>query len=166
MTGWKKTVIPLIQQAKKVVILGIGNDLMADDGAGSRIADELRTFLLPQKTAKALTIINASTAPENYTGVIRRQSPDLILMIDSVDAGKQAGAVTFRDPKKMRSPMPSSHALPLSSLAEYLESTTRARVIGLGIQAKRIHFGSPLSDEVSSSVREVVEVLGEALRTL
>ena len=86
-------------------------------------------------------------------------------MIDSVDSGEQPGAVTLRDPEAMRSPMHSSHTLPLSSLAGHLEHTTRARVIALGIQAKAVHFGSPLSPEVSCSVKEVVRVLGEALGT-
>ena len=68
-------------------------------------------------------------------------------------------------PEEFHSPIHSSHTLPLSSLAEYLEQTTQASVIALGIQAEAVHFDSDVSDEVSSSIREVVSVLKEALCT-
>jgi hydrogenase maturation protease HycI len=160
---WKQKMVQLIARAHKVVILGIGNELMADDGAGSRIASELRALLPERNGEKILRIINASTAPENFTGVIKAEDPDLILMIDSVDLGERAGVVTVQDSKGMHSPIHSTHTLPLSSLAQYLEQTTQAKVVALGIQAKTVNFGSPMSRAVLSSVQEVVHVLKEAL---
>jgi len=160
---WKTKITLFIQRAHKILILGIGNELMADDGAGSRIAAELAMSLPRRKTSKTLRVIDAGTAPENFTGLIKRECPDLILMIDSVDSGERPGVVAFQDPKEMRSPMHSTHTLPLSSLAEYLEQSTRASVIVLGIQPGVVHFGFPLSDEVSSSIREVAHSITEAL---
>ena len=162
-TDWKTKITLLMQRAQKILILGIGNELMADDGAGSRIAGELTRLLGRRKTPKPLRIIDAGTAPENFTGVIKKERPDLILMIDSVDSGERPGVIAFRDLNEMRSPMHSTHTLPLSSLAQYLEQSTRASVIVLGIQPGVVHFGLPLSDEVSSSIREVAHSITEAL---
>jgi hydrogenase 3 maturation protease len=160
---WKQKIVPLIRQTRKIVLLGIGNELMGDDGAGSRIASDLKASLPERRKTKVFRIINASTAPENFTGVIKAEDPDLILMIDSVDSGERAGVVTVQDSRGMHSPIHSTHTLPLSSLAQYLEQTTRAKVVALGIQAKTVNFGSPMSREVLSSVQEVVHVLKEAL---
>ena len=56
-----------------IVLLGIGNPLHADDGAGPKLADMLAG-------TPGVTAFNCGTAPENFTGLVRRLDPDLLIL--------------------------------------------------------------------------------------
>ena len=68
----------------KVVILGIGNTLRSDDGAGSILASRIRD--------KAPYIVyDCGASPENYLGKIVQDKPDTVLIIDAADFGAKPG---------------------------------------------------------------------------
>jgi hydrogenase 3 maturation protease len=109
-----------------------------------------------------LKSIAGGCSPENFTGLIQKASPQLILIIDAADLKRRPGKVALLSPQEMSCLVHSTHTIPISLLTAYLESTTGATVKALGIQPKRIDFGVPMSEEVSSGVREVVHVLRAA----
>jgi len=148
---------------KRIVILGIGNEFGGDDSLGLLAAQKLRQALSNMPRVEVLT---AATAPENFTGKLRRLSPSHVIFIDAAESGERAGIVKLVDPHKIEKQMPSTHGIPLYMLVEYLEHELNCKVIILGIQPKRASFGGSISGEVESSVTQLVFILKQLLGNL
>jgi hydrogenase 3 maturation protease len=138
------------------VVIGIGNDLRGDDGAGLIAARELA-----EETGAPLIL--AGEVPENYLDVVRRYAPEWVLLVDAADFGAQAGeTVILRfEPSKTspaRGVSPSTHHPSLTLLRRYIAEEMGAEVWLLGIQPKRIDPGAPLSDEVREAIPRAVRI--------
>lgn len=158
---WRKSLAEELAKAGRVVVLGIGNELMGDDGAGTIAAKLLGKFEI-RKSKIEFTVYEAGTTPENFTGPIGRIKPDLVLMVDAADMGLGVGEIAYLDPASMGSLMHTTHNMPLSFLADYIVRTTGCRVCALGIQAGRIDLGSAVSPEVAEACARVAMAVGEA----
>lgn len=152
---WADQVGQAIRTSKKMMILGVGNEMMGDDAAGSAAARELRMLLQGCECSQVAEVLVTATNPENFSGVVRDRKPDLVIFIDAADMGRPVGEIAFLSHKDMHSMMHSTHTMPLSFLGDYLERTTGARVIALGIQAGHIRLDQPMSSEVALSVRSI-----------
>jgi hydrogenase 3 maturation protease len=161
---WRARLAEIVGLTEKIVLLGVGNELMADDGAGCLVARRLQERLAEKTLPRRVHAVDAGTAPENFTGLIRREDPDLVLLVDAADFGWLPGAITLIEHGQFESSLPSTHSLPLSSMVRYLEETTRASVAVLLIQAGSVQFDGTVTPEVLRSVEEAVDVLVEAAR--
>jgi hydrogenase 3 maturation protease len=139
-----------------VVILGIGNPYRGDDDAGSLIARRI-------SDAPDVRVIDAQDVPEDYLRVVVNQQPDTVVLIDSVDLASAPGSVSLLDKDQMAAYWPSTHRVPICLLMNYLERETHARVFLIGIQPRQTGFLEPMSDEVSSSVARITDVLSSVL---
>jgi hydrogenase 3 maturation protease len=140
----------------RLAVLGIGNELRADDGAGVYVARALHVRLGPRKE---YLVLEAGTAPENFGGPLRRFQPDLVLLVDAVQMDAPAGTVAWIEWEQVDGLSASTHTLPPSILATYLMSELQCQVALLGIQIARLDFGEPLSAPVQQAVEAVVEGL-------
>ncbi len=101
----------LLKPSPKLLILGIGENRMGDDGAGVYI-----TWELWQKWGKnnKISIINGGITPEGRLSEIIDFQPELVLIVDVVDLKKPSGTVGIFEEDKMLNYLPiSSHSLPL-----------------------------------------------------
>ncbi len=146
------------EEARRVVILGIGSELRSDDAAGVRVAERVEALGLPGVTA-----IPGGSAPENLTGEIRRLSPSLLIIVDAADMGLPPGTVRLLDPGEIGGISFSTHTLPLTVLAGYLQQETGCSLIIMGIQPRSLDFDGPLSPETATAVEEVTEALSSCL---
>jgi len=91
------------RQMSRTIVLGIGNQLGGDDAAGIRLVGILNRRLHGAKAPypAQVTAIDAGTAPESYTSVIRRHRPDLLLLVDAADMGLPPGALRIIRPEKI-----------------------------------------------------------------
>ncbi len=142
--------------AGRVCVVGIGNRLAGDDGAGSAVAEKLA------ERAPGY-VIDAGIAPENHLEPIVRGEPDTILLVDAVEFGGEPGSVRLFDPRALRAGGLSTHATSLGIVTEYLAARCAARIVLLGIQPGRLRLGTALSDEVASSVGAVARRLAELM---
>jgi len=145
-------------------VLGIGNTLRSDDAAGVLVA-RLLSQRESAKDTDRLLIIEAGHAPENKTGELRTFAPDLVLLIDAADMGKEPGTVEWISEEDIDGMSASTHSLPLSMLAKYLTLELGCQVNLLGIQAASNEVGETVSAEVLQVVQEVVTGLEELVRT-
>lgn len=159
---WRYRVGQEMGKARSLVVLGIGNELMGDDGAGALVARLLGNSQI-QNPKCQFCIFEAGTTPENFTGPIGRIRPDLVLMVDAADMRLEIGEVAWLDPGSMGSLMHTTHNMPLSFLADYIERTAGCRVAALGIQAGRIDLGSEMSPEVLDACRQVSGAIAGAI---
>jgi hydrogenase 3 maturation protease len=148
----------------RVAILGIGNTLRSDDAAGVLVAQALSQRECAADTDHLL-ICEAGHAPENKTGELRKFAPDLVLLIDAADMGKEPGTVEWISEEDIDGMSASTHSLPLSMLAQYLTLELGCKVTLLGIQPASNEVGETLSADVLQTVEEVATGLDEAIRT-
>jgi hydrogenase 3 maturation protease len=135
-----------------VCIVGVGNRLKGDDGAGPAVIDRIAG----RTGAHA---IDAGVAPENYLEKIASLKPESVLLIDAVDFGESTGSVRLIEPSSLPGGAISSHALSLGMTAEYLSARVGAKVRLLGIQPVACSFDTGLSDTVAATVRSVADLL-------
>ena len=140
----------------KVVVVGIGNTLRADDGAGSLVAERLRKRY-PD------VVFDAAQAPENYLAPIRRADPDVVVLIDAADFGGSPGEVRVATAEDVEGLMMGTHAAPLSMFMTVLGHETGANVRLVAIQVATTTLGAGMTREVADAVESLVSQLGELL---
>ena len=77
-----------LTDSEKIVILGAGSVLKGDDAAGMLVIEKLEHSLdnLPQ-----VLLVAGSTAPENFTGVIKGFQPGHIFIVDAAHLEEEPG---------------------------------------------------------------------------
>jgi len=139
----------------RVVIVGLGDRLKGDDGAGCEVAERL----LKAKHEDRIKVINAENAIENYLGVIKKFRPDTVVFIDAVDFGGIPGEVRVIKPGELRETTVSTHTFSLPVIIQQLQSETGAVCKILGIQPKTTAFSEKPSPEVEKTVSLLAETL-------
>jgi hydrogenase 3 maturation protease len=139
-------------RGSKSVIVGIGNTLKSDDGAGPAVCQ-----MLEGKTTAE--IIDAGTVPENFIQFIGRKKPQNVLIIDAVDFGSKPGDMKIIAPEELNSFAISTHTLSPRIFADLLRQITDTKVFFLGIQPENLQFGETLSAEVLKAVHNLAEIL-------
>lgn len=131
-------------------LLGIGHPLRSDDGAGSFIAQHFKD--------KNWVVADGKSAPENFTSVIKKSRPELLVIVDSVEMGLTAGSIRRIPLEKIVSFQLSTHYLSLSYLIEFLSPHCR-KIMLIGIQPLSIEMGEKLSKPVLEACYLVMDLL-------
>ena len=126
---------------KRVVILGVGNPLRGDDGAGPALIERL----LGKVDA---TLIDAGDVPENYLGPVEAARPQVVLIVDAALFGANPGDIALVEIEELAGSNISTHNSSLALVARVIGSMTGAEVLLLAIQPETISFGAPLSPSV------------------
>jgi hydrogenase 3 maturation protease len=151
------------------IVLGIGNLLSGDDAAGTLVVDllnrGLRALSARQQTTERslsaeITAIDASTTPESYTSLVRKQQPDLLILIDAADMGLPPGALRTIPPDRVRTMSFSTHSMPLSTLICYVKEFC-GNVSLVGVQPEQTEIGAPISTVVRKSARKLARAILE-----
>ncbi len=163
-------------QAPRVAILGIGQELRGDDAAGVVVARKLRTLrAYKEDRHKAITeglaeghfayekspflVLDAGPAPESCTGALRRFRPDLVLLIDAAQMDQAPGCVSWLTEDDIFGLSANTHTLPLNLLTQFLRAELGCQVALLGIQPADTTFDAEISPAVHSAVGQVVNSL-------
>ena len=150
----------------KILFLGIGNDMLGDDAIGPVTVHKLSEMF---KERTDILVINGGTVPENYTGIIRRENPSHLIFIDAVEMGKEPGHIRLVEKDEIANYSISTHAMPISFLIKYLESSVDAQIILIGIQPKNMDMTQSalkkdvISSEVEKSIEKIVKILKSIL---
>jgi hydrogenase maturation protease len=140
-------------KGKRFGVVGVGNVLKGDDGAGPALV-----ALLASRGAR-FPYVDASEVPENYGGWVAKQGLDAVVFVDAVDFGGAPGEwriIPFEDLMRSAS---STHRLSLHFLIRYLTEQWKGEAILAGVQPKSLKLGDGLSPEVEAGVKELAEAL-------
>jgi len=159
MANLKTILKQKLKDAKRIVVLGIGSELRADDAAGLLVAEELKKI----KNLK-LKVFLGSTAPENFTGEIIKFKPTHILIVDSVDTDQKPGFILLINPDEVGGVSFSTHMLPVKMMVDYLLASLECEIIIIGIQPKVLLFGETISKEVKKSTKQISGVIKQILQ--
>ena len=103
--------------------------------------------------------MEGGSAPENFSGVIRRFEPDILILLDAAWMDAEPGTIGWFEMHEIDGVSAATHGLPLSLLAGYLSGETDCLTGALFIQPESMDFGSPLTARVERGVQELVEGL-------
>ena len=145
-----------------VLVLGVGNAMKGDDGVGPHVAALLSAQPVVVDFARASTLqsIDCGTTPENYTAVVRRLRPDLLVIVDAAEMGLQAGECRIIPPDRAGALGLSTHSMPLSLFVSYVRDLASSIVL-VGVQPRSMAFGEGLSAEAAAACKLLVEVLSQ-----
>lgn len=144
----------------RVAVVGIGQALRGDDGAGCAVARGLQAQAALPET---VLIVEAGAAPENATGRLRRHRPQLVVLVDAADMRAEPGTIRWLPWQAAQGLSVSTHTLPPYLLARYLTSELGCEVYLLGLQPAGTTLGAPLSPAAARAVAIAIEGLAAAL---
>ena len=153
--AWRERRRQAERRPQRVALVGVGHELRGDDAAGLAVARRARPW-----AGERLLVLEGGPAPENVTGVLRRFAPQLVLLVDAAEFGAEAGAVRWLTPDMVEGLSATTHTMPLSMLATYLEQELNCRVYLVGIQPGQNGIDQPLSAAVEKAVGAVSAGLG------
>ena len=117
--------------SNKNILMGVGNILRGDDGIGSIIAKSFKD--------NDWLSLDCGVAPENYTSIIKKNSPELLIILDVVEMDLKPGELRIINSKKIAALHLTTHSMPLSFLITYLKDYVE-KIIFIGIQPKKLLF--------------------------
>lgn len=136
------------------VVFTVGAVLRGDDAAGPMLAK-----MLEQNPIPGWTCIDGGQTPEDDLAVIRRMQPDVLLLVDAAQMGREPGTIAVVDERDVVSDLLiTTHSLPITFLLEDLKKSCK-QVVFLGIQPAQLEFMEPLTSEVLRSVERIYEFL-------
>jgi hydrogenase maturation protease len=141
----------LNMSAYPLLILGIGNCLVGDDGIGVHAVRELQSSPPP-----GIPVVEVGT--DFFSALLWMPLAAKVLAIDAMDAGKPPGTL-YRcalDAIEEQVQPVSVHELGLRAMLEYLGPDERPEITVLGIQPDRIAWGLELSPILSRTLPDVV----------
>jgi len=145
---------------EKIAILGIGNELREDDNVGPYIIEELKKcFEKNDFDQNSVVFINAGSVPENFTGLIKKEKPSHLLIIDAVLMDCEPGAIKFVKKEEIANVNVSTHSLSLNFLIRYLEKFLSLDLLFIGVQPLKMSLGNNLSEEVKKSADELISII-------
>lgn len=147
----------------RIAILGVGNELRGDDGAGPFFIKRLKARLKKSNYQNLyFLLLDVGNKLENYLDLIISFSPDVIIFVDAIDFndGSPPGTAKLISAEQLsiENRTFSTHTLSLRLASEYLKTELQADIFLLGIQPKNIKIENSLSEEVSKSIKELVEL--------
>ena len=139
----------------KIVVIGIGNLLLMDEGIGVHTINELEKHDLPE----SIEIYDGGTGGFKLIDLMHGAAR--VIFIDAVETGKAPGSVTiFRAEdvhsiyNKKKYSLHDTDLMEIIKMAEMLGNPPMIEIVG--IQPKTINYGTTLSKELAVSMSNIV----------
>jgi hydrogenase maturation protease len=147
-------------QYGNILILGVGNLLLSDEGVGVHIAQRMADMELPP----GVSVVEGGTDGFGLINIILEA--DRMILIDAVRGGGAPGDLYRFDveecnpfPDLFKTSVHQISILEVINLSGLIGSTPRTTVIG--VEPKSLEMGMDLSPEVEAKVPRVIEIVME-----
>jgi len=143
---------------RPVLVIGIGNILLRDEGVGAHIIEQMQKIHLPDD----VELVDGGTAGADLLDVLAERRK--VIVIDAVQADCEPGTVLRFTADDLVHPEGVGVSLHELGLGEALTMTRQLGcapedVVVFGIQPKDIRCGLELSEEIAASVPKVIELV-------
>lgn len=143
---------------KKFVVLGVGNELLSDEGIGIHVAKELqKRDILPE-----IDVFEGGTEGFGLLNIIT--DADRLVVIDALKGGSEPGTIykfdikdAPRSPDLFKTSVHQISILEVLNLSSLIGKTPETTVIG--IEPKSIATGMELSPEIRAQIPRVIELV-------
>ena len=151
-------------EVKNVLILGLGNPLLGDEGIGVRVVEELARLKLPD----GVSVVEGGTAGLGLIALM--EGYERVIVVDAADMGHPPGHVVRFTPsdakfKTAGGPL-SLHQVGLGevlALAQALEVAPAALII-IGVQPGRVEGRTRLSPELEGAIPQIIRIVLKELK--
>lgn len=145
---------------RPILVLGIGNILLRDEGVGVRVIEQMQNMHLPDD----VDLIDGGTAGADLLDVLAERKK--VIVIDAIQADCEPGTVLRFTADDLTQPDRAGMSLHDFGLGEALKMTKQLGcapedVVIFGIKPKDISCGLELSEKISESIPRVVELVLE-----
>ncbi len=142
---------------KRIVVIGVGNLLLGDEGAGIHAVKVLQEMELPPE----VTLIDGGTSPDLIAYV---RAGDRLIIIDAARAGGEPGTVYRFLPEDLaagKAMIASAHEMGVAENLGLMKlaGNEPAETIIIGVEPKEIDWGTELSPELKQKLPEIIEVV-------
>ncbi len=140
-----------------VLILGVGNILLKDEGVGVHVIRELEKKKLPS----TIELMDAGTALFSISHLLKERKK--IVVIDAAKGGKRPGTIYRILPSQIKNEhnkLLSLHEMGLMECLATLEDEARPRdIVIIGIEPESIDWGLRLSSKLQQKLPEIVKAV-------
>ncbi len=149
-----------LKEAGLVVIIGMGNELRADDAVGLHIVRLLKPY-----THERFKVFEGHMTPEAFIAPACGVHPTHVLIIDAAELHRKPGSWQVVSSGQVEPGWFTTHAIPAGEVAAEINRRCGAIVAFLGIQPKSREVSLALSAECIRTAEEVVQVIKRILMT-
>ncbi len=147
---------------EKILVLGVGNILLADEGIGIKAVDQLQNHTLPDN----VTLLDGGTGGFHLLELFQDYS--VIIIIDATIDGNAAGTVKLIEPR-FSSDFPNSLSAHDIGLKDLLDSAIllgkQPKIYLITITVKDFQeIGLELTPEVVAAIPEIIEIVKKIIR--
>ncbi|NQU75439.1 MAG: hydrogenase maturation protease [Planctomycetes bacterium] len=141
-----------------VVVIGIGNRALSDEGVASRVVAEV-AIVAPY----GVEVVDAGLPGPGLVGLLEGRTKAVI--VDAVDAGCEPGKVFRFSPKEVTQPSePRRYSLHEGNVLEYVKlaevlGNGPAEVVLIGVQPGSLQPGEQLSPPVEAAIAEAAALV-------
>ena len=142
--------------SKSVLVLGIGNLVMSDDGVGVRVVQELqRSYRFPEN----VTIVDGGTLGLDLLPMLENVTH--LILVDAVETGEKPGTMVRLIGEELPIALEtklSPHQMGLKDLLAVSElmGHTPGEMVLIGVQPGCIEMGTEMTAEVDAKVDEMI----------
>ncbi len=141
-----------------VLILGIGNILLRDEGIGVRVVESLGRRELPP----GVEVLDGGTAGADLVDLVADRRK--VIIVDAVDAGMPPGTILRMAPSDLAPDPGELLSLHQVGIVESLHMAAQLHcspqeVVIIAVQPRTIRPGLELSDDLQAALPKVVQVV-------
>lgn len=151
-------------QRKRVLILGVGNVLLRDEGVGVHVAQRMMDMDVPP----GVEVMEGGTDGFGLMHVLLQA--ERLILVDAVKGGGPPGSIYrfgIEDcppfPDVFKTSVHQVSILEVINLSGLIGSTPRTTVIG--VEPKRMDMGMELSPEIEAKIPKVIQLIEEEVAT-
>jgi hydrogenase 3 maturation protease len=152
--------VSFFNDAKFVVIIGMGNELRADDAIGLHIVRLLKPY-----TNNRLQVFEGHMTPEAFIGPACAVHPTHLLIVDAAELEKKPGVWQVLSSDDVEEGLFTTHAIPATEVAAEIQRRCGSKVAFLGIQPKSRDISLSLSRECQQAAKEIVDIIQRIIAT-
>ena len=152
-------------QSPKIMVMGVGNILLSDEGLGVRFLDELAKFEFPAN----VEILEGGTAGLELVHLI--QDVDFLIIVDAFNGHAEPGALFRFQPGDLQI-IPEQYEVSFHQIG-IIEVLSMANLLGqapqtliFGIQPKCLDWGLEISPEISALFPRLTELVRKEIDSI
>jgi hydrogenase maturation protease len=151
-------------ELKKILILGIGNILLKDEGIGVHVANKLMGMPLPSD----VEVMDGGTTGLDL--LYRIEGRRKVIVVDTVKAGEPPGTMyrfTDKDLVVKKAALRTAHGIDFSDvvMTAHMLGTKPKEIVFIGIEPEDMNEGLELSPLIARRIPAIIELVMRELDT-
>jgi hydrogenase 3 maturation protease len=149
------------RDAERVVIIGMGNELRADDAIGLLVVRLLKPY-----SHNRLQVFEGHMTPDVFIAPSCAAQPTHLLIVDAAELHKKPGTWQVLFPNEVEEGLFTTHTIPVVEMAAEIQRRCGAKVAFLGIQPKSRDISLSQSKECLRAAEEIADIIRRIIAAL